>query len=129
MRLSGSYEKLILDAELSQLMTQSMAPMIVDEDTLGFDAIKEVGPGGHFFGSAHTLERYENAFYHPLLTESRTYETWAEQGKETAEHRANKLWKQMLSEYEKPSMDSGVEDELKDFVARRKREILKKNTA
>lgn len=127
--LSGSYEKLILDAELLQLMTQSMAPMIVNEDTLGFDAIKEVGPGGHFFGSAHTLERYENAFYHPLLTESRTYETWAEQGKETAEHRANKLWKQMLSEYEKPSMESGVEDELKDFVARRKREILKKNAA
>lgn len=54
-------------------MTQPMAPMVVNEDTLGFDAIKEVGPGGHFFVYSHTLERYENAFYHPILAESRTY--------------------------------------------------------
>ena len=127
--LAGSFEKLILDAELLQLMTQSMAPMVVNDDTLGFDAIKDVGPGGHFFGSAHTLERYENAFYHPILTESKTYETWSEQGRQTAEQRANRLWKQMLAEYEKPAIDSAVEDELKDFVARRKQEILKQQAA
>jgi trimethylamine--corrinoid protein Co-methyltransferase len=71
--VSGSYEKLILDAKLLQSMTQPMAPMVVNEDTLGFDAIKEVGPGGYFFVYSHTLERYENAFYHPILAESRTY--------------------------------------------------------
>ncbi len=121
--LSGSYEKLILDAELLQLMTESMQPMVVDEDSLGFDAIKEVGPGGHFFGSAHTLQRYENAFYHPILTDTRNYETWSEQGRETAETRANRLWKQMLAEYEQPAIDVAVVDALKDFIARRKSEI------
>ena len=121
--LSGSYEKLILDAELLQLMIESMGPMIVNDDTLGFDAIKEVGPGGHFFGSAHTLQRYEAAFYHPILTDTRNYETWVEQGQDSAETRANALWKQMLEEYEQPPLDPAVDDELKEFVARRKREI------
>lgn len=121
--LSGSFEKLILDAELLQLITESMMPMQVNTDTLGFDAIKEVGPGGHFFGSAHTLERYENAFYHPILTDTRNYETWDEQGRESAEVRANRLWKQMLAEYEQPPIDPATDDALKDFIARRKSEI------
>lgn len=127
--LSGSYEKLILDAELLQLMTESMQPMEINEDTLGFDAIREVGPGGHFFGSAHTLQRYETAFYHPILTDTRNYETWSEQGRETAEIRANRIWKRMLEEYEKPPIDSGVDDQLRDFVARRKMEIKAEQAA
>lgn len=127
--LSGSYEKLILDAELLQLMTESMQPMEVNSDTLGFEAIREVGPGGHFFGSAHTLQRYEHAFYHPILTDTRNYETWLEQGGETAETRANRLWKQMLSEYQKPPLDPAVDDALKDFIARRKTEIMADHAA
>ena len=122
--LSGSFEKLILDAELLQLMTESMQPIVVNEDTLGFDAIRDVGPGGHFFGSAHTLARYERAFYRPILSDTRNYETWVEQGRETAELRANRLWKRMLSEYEQPAIDPAVDEELRDFVARRKREIM-----
>lgn len=122
--LSGSFEKLILDAELLQLMTETMQPMVVNKDTLGFDAIKEVGPGGHFFGSPHTLQRYEHAFYHPLLSDGRNYETWTEQGRESADVRANRIWKRMLSEYEQPPLDRAVDDALKDFVARRKREIM-----
>ncbi|WP_166417979.1 trimethylamine methyltransferase family protein [Cochlodiniinecator piscidefendens] len=127
--LSGSYEKLILDAELLQLMTESFQPMVVNEDTLGFNAIKEVGPGGHFFGSSHTLERYEHAFYHPILTDTRNYETWSEQGSEGAENRANRLWKKLLSEYEQPPLDQSVDDALKDFVARRKSEIRSRSAA
>ncbi len=121
--LSGSYEKLILDAELLQLMTESMQPIEVNTDTLGYDAIKEVGPGGHFFGSSHTLQRYEHAFYHPILTDTRNYETWSEQGGESADIRANRIWKRMLDEYEKPPLDQAVDDQLKDFIARRKHEI------
>ena len=127
--LSGSYEKLILDAELLQLITESFGPMVVNEDTLGFDAIKEVGPGGHFFGSAHTLSRYENAFYHPILTDTRNFETWNDQGRDTAEDRANGIWKRMLKEYERPPIDEATDEELRDFVARRKLEINKKNAA
>lgn len=127
--LSGSFEKLILDAELLQLMTESMQPIDVNEDTLGFNAIKDVGPGGHFFGSPHTLQRYEHAFYHPILTDTRNYETWAEQGKETAEMRANTIWKKMLAEYEQPYIDPAVDDALKYFIGKRKSEVRAKNAA
>jgi trimethylamine--corrinoid protein Co-methyltransferase len=121
--LSASFEKLILDAEILQLMIKSMDRITVNDDTIGLDAIREVGPGGHFFGSSHTLARYKTAFYQPILTDTRNYETWVEQGRDNAEIRANGIWKQLLREYEKPPIDSAVEEELRDFVARRKREI------
>ncbi len=127
--LSGSYEKLILDAELLQQMTENMQPMLVNKDTLGFDAVKEVGPGGHFFGSPHTLARYEKAFYHPILNDNRNYETWVEQGRESAELRANRLWKQMLDEYEKPTLDESIDEALREFVAKRKEEINSKKAS
>jgi trimethylamine--corrinoid protein Co-methyltransferase len=121
--LSASFEKLILDAEILQLMIKSMDGITVNDDTIGLDAIREVGPGGHFFGSPHTLARYKTAFYQPILTDTRNYETWLEQGQDNAESRANGIWKQLLREYEKPPIDIAVEDELREFVARRKREI------
>lgn len=121
--LSGSYEKLILDAELLQLVTESFQPMVVNTDTLGFDAIRDVGHGGHFFGSPHTMQRYQTAFYHPILTDVRNYETWNEQGRDNAEQRANKIWKRMLKEYEQPKIDESVDEALRDFVSRRKGEI------
>ena len=127
--LSGSYEKLILDAEMLQLVTQSFQPMVVNDDTLGFEAIREVGHGGHFFGSPHTMERYQTAFYHPILTDVRNYETWYEQGRDTTEQRANGLWKRLLSEYEAPKVDAAVDEELRDFVARRKHEISARSAA
>ena len=75
--LTASYEKLILDAEILQMMSEVLQPLeVVDEASLGFDAIAEVGPGGHFFGTAHTLERYETAFYAPMLSDWRNFETW-----------------------------------------------------
>ncbi|MEM7172394.1 MAG: trimethylamine methyltransferase family protein [Pseudomonadota bacterium] len=121
--LSGSFEKLILDAEILQLMIKSMGRIEVNDETMGFEAIREVGPGGHFFGAAHTLKRYENAFYHPILTDTRNYETWAEQGREDAAARANRLWKRLLEEYEAPPLDPGTDEALKNFIERRKREI------
>jgi trimethylamine--corrinoid protein Co-methyltransferase len=127
--LSASYEKLILDAELLQLITQSFQPIVVNEDTLGFDAIREVGHGGHFFGSPHTMERYKDAFYHPILTDTRTFETWTEQGGDTAEQRANGIWKRMLAEYERPPIDEAVDEAMRDFVARRKLEINARHAA
>ncbi|MGB3279245.1 MAG: trimethylamine methyltransferase family protein, partial [Pseudorhodobacter sp.] len=127
--LSGSYEKLILDAELLQLVTESFQPIEVNEDTLGFQAIRDVGHGGHFFGSPHTLSRYEHAFYHPILTDTRNYETWCDEGRDTAETRANRIWKRMLAEYEKPTMDPAVDEALRDFVARRKHEINARHAA
>ena len=121
--LTASYEKLIVDAEILQMMSEVLQPVAVDEASLGLDAIAEVGPGGHFFGSAHTLERYETAFYRPILSDWRNYETWAEDGAHTATERANGIWKQLLAEAEPPPLDAAAAEGIAAFVARRKREI------
>ncbi|MEX2298300.1 MAG: trimethylamine methyltransferase family protein [Dongiaceae bacterium] len=120
--LVASYEKMILDAEILQTMSEALQPFAVDEDALGLDAIKEVGPGGHFFGAAHTLQRYETAFYAPILSDWRNFETWREAGGLDAAQRANAIWKQILAEYEPPPIDPGVDEALRDYVARRKEE-------
>src|SRR3546814_11215028 len=86
--LCASFEKFVLDAEMLQMMSEVLLPLEVSEDTIGLDAIREVGPGGHFFGAAHTLARYETAFYSPLLSDWRNFETWAEAGSATTNQRA-----------------------------------------
>jgi trimethylamine--corrinoid protein Co-methyltransferase len=120
--LVASFEKVILDAEILQGMGEFMQPLIVNDDTLAFEAIKEVGPGGHFFGVGHTLERYETAFYAPILSDWRNFESWREAGALTAAQRANAIWKQLLADFQPPALDPAVDEELKAFVERRKRE-------
>jgi trimethylamine--corrinoid protein Co-methyltransferase len=121
--LTASYEKLILDAEILQMISEVLQPIPVDEASLGLDAIAEVGPGGHFFGASHTLERYETAFYRPILSDWRNYETWAEDGAQTATQRANRIWKQLLAESVAPPLDPAAGEAIDAFVTRRKREI------
>ncbi len=121
--LTASFEKLIVDAEILQMMAEVLVPFEVDEATLGVDAIAAVGPGGHFFGSPHTLERYETAFYQPLLSDWRNFETWHDDGARTATERANGIWKQLLAEYVEPAMDPAMREALAAFIARRKLEI------
>jgi len=81
------------------------------------------GPGGHFFGTPHTLERFEHAFYQPMLSDWRNFETWQDSGAETAAVRANRIWKQLLAEFEPPPLAIDRAEAIEDFVARRKREI------
>ncbi len=121
--LVASFEKLIVDAEMLQMMAESLEPVRVDADTLAFNAIGEVPPGGHFFGAAHTLERYRHVFYEPIVSDWRNFETWSETGGLDAAERANRVWKQMLREYERPPLDPAVEEELQAYMARRKKEI------
>src|SRR3546814_16269770 len=78
--LCASFEKFVLDAEMLQMMSEVLLPLEVSEDTIGLDAIREVGPGGHFFGAAHTLARYETASCRPLLSDRLTLETMEEAG-------------------------------------------------
>ena len=118
--LIASFEKLILDAEMLQMMAAYFKPLPVDDPSLALGAIDEVGPAGHFFGTAHTLERYETAFNPPLVSNWDNYDNWLERGSITAEQNANRIWKQLLGEYEQPPMDAAIDDELKDYVARRK---------
>jgi len=120
--LCASFEKFVLDAEMLQMMSEVMTPLEVTEESLGLDAIREVGPGGHFFGAAHTLARYETAFYSPIVSDWRNFETWEEAGSETATQRANRLYKAVLADFEPPPLDQAIREAVDDFVARRTRE-------
>lgn len=118
--LVGSFEKLILDAEMLQMFASWMDPINVTEEEIGLDAIREVGPGGHFFGTQHTLDRYENAFYQPLISDWSNFENWRDAGAKDAAQRANEMWKRLLAEYEQPPLDPAIDEELEAFVAKRK---------
>jgi trimethylamine--corrinoid protein Co-methyltransferase len=121
--LTASFEKLIVDAEMLQMMAEFLRPIPVNADELALDAIAEVSPGGHHFGTAHTLARYETAFYMPMLSTRQNFESWQEAGSLDAARRANATWKRLLAEYQRPSIDPAVEEALVDYVARRKGEI------
>jgi trimethylamine--corrinoid protein Co-methyltransferase len=121
--LTASFEKLIVDAEMLQMMAEFLRPIVVNDDELALDAIAQVDPGGHHFGTAHTLARYETAFYIPMISSRQNFEAWQETGSLDAARRANALWKRMLAEYQQPPMDPAVAEQLADYVARRKREI------
>jgi trimethylamine--corrinoid protein Co-methyltransferase len=118
--LTASFEKMVLDAEMLQMMAEFLRPIEVNQDTLGLDAIREVGPGGHFFGAAHTLARYETAFYAPILSDWRNFESWQEAGSIDATRRAHGIYKQILADYQAPPSDPGTLEALDAFVARRK---------
>ena len=120
--LTASFEKLIIDAEMLQMMAEYLRPIELSEDELGLDAIAEVGPGGHHFGTAHTLQRYETAFYAPLVSNRENFESWQEAGSTDAATRANAIWKQMLRDYEQPPLDAAIDEALVDYVERRKQE-------
>jgi trimethylamine--corrinoid protein Co-methyltransferase len=122
--LTASFEKLIIDAEMLQMMAEYLQPIVVDDDSLGLDAIAAVGPGGHFFGSPHTMERYETAFYSPLVSDWRNFETWFEAGAVDATQRAHVIWKELLEHSESPVLDPAIDEELTAFVARRTAELL-----
>lgn len=118
--LVASFEKFVIDVEICQMMSEFLQPLEVDPGAL--DAIAGVGPGGHFFGSPHTLERYETAFYAPLVSDWRNFETWQEAGSPTAAEHANRRFKEALADYSEPPTDDSMREELADFVARRKSE-------
>jgi len=120
--LCASFEKLIIDAEMLQAMAEFLCPPAVDEASLGLDAIKDVGPGGHFFGTPHTLERYETAFYAPIVSDWNNFENWRDAGSKDTTRRAHELYRRILENYEAPGLDPARVEAIDDFVARRKAE-------
>ena len=120
--LCASFEKFVLDVDLLQMINEMQKTVSVSEEDLALDAIAEVGPGGHFFGVEHTQKRYRSAFYSPVISDWRNFESWQESGSPTAIEKANKEWKKRLSLYEQPFMEETRLDELNEFVNRRKSE-------
>ncbi|MFQ5622393.1 MAG: trimethylamine methyltransferase family protein [Paracoccaceae bacterium] len=122
--LIASYEKFVMDCEVLQQIQRYFEPatFATGPQDIALDAVREVGPTGHFFGAAHTQERYTDAFYSPFLSDWRNYEAWAEDGGIWTSERANRVWKDILREFEAPPMDEAVREELRAFVDRRKAE-------
>jgi len=117
--LTGSMEKFILDIEMLQIFAEIFEPLNSDPAELAYEAIAAVEPGSHFFGCEHTMERYQTAFYEPLVSDWSNFGQWTDSGGKTATQRANGIWKQLLHEFEAPAMDEARRDELKAFIDRR----------
>lgn len=117
--LSASYEKFILDIEQLQHMAELMQPVSFDAGELAMEAIREIGSGGHFFGAAHTMERYQTAFYAPFASDWSNFGQWQENGARTATERASDLWHLALAEFTAPDVDQALVEELDAFVAKR----------
>jgi len=120
--LSMSYEKFMLDADLCGALHSYLDGIKVDDNELALDAFKEVGPGNHFFGCAHTMANYETAFWDSDLADNEPFEKWELAGSTDAATRANGLWKKRLAEFEAPAMDAGIRQGLEEFVAAKKAE-------
>ena len=117
--LLTSYEKMVIDADTLNMVAAMLKPIIVDDASLAVEAIAEVGPAGHFFGTAHTQERYTTEHFQPMVSDWRNYESWDEGGRVEAHQRAEKLARQLIDAHEEPPMDPARRAELYDFVARR----------
>src|SRR5216684_2249599 len=122
--LLASYEKFIIDVEVLRMfewILQKGFPL--DEEGFAMDAIREVGPGGHFLGAEHTLRHYRDGFYRPLISSTENFDRWNRMGARTADKVANEKWKKLLADYQDPGIDPGVDEELKRFIAVRKEAI------
>jgi trimethylamine--corrinoid protein Co-methyltransferase len=120
--LQASFEKMALDADLLAMVADFLRPLRVDPEELALDAMREVGPGGHFFGAAHTQTRYRNAFFAPMISDWRNYESWREAGAPTAYDAAQRIYKERLENYSPPPIEADLRGALEAFVARRKAE-------
>jgi len=122
--LIASPEKFVIDCEILQQIQRYMEPSIwaTTPDDIAIDAIKEVGPNGHFFGTEHTQERYTTAFYQPFLSDWRNYEAWESAGAVWTQERAHHMYKEIIASFEEPPMDAAIREELAEFVTRRKAE-------
>ncbi len=118
--LVASFEKLIIDVEMLQHMSQMLAPLKIDLQETGLEAMREVGPGGHFFGCAHTMERYKTAFYEPFISDWQNSENWTLAGAKDATTRATELWPKVLADFTPPPVDPSMRDALEAYMAQRK---------
>jgi trimethylamine--corrinoid protein Co-methyltransferase len=121
--LTVSYEKIVIDMESLAMFQHFLGGLEISDETLALDSIAAVPPGGHHFGTPHTQARYATEFYAPILADRRNYETWLQDGAPDAAQRANRVWKQLLAEYEPPPLDPAVREGLLEYVERREREL------
>ncbi len=117
--LTMGYEKFVMDADFCAALHVWMRGLPLDDNALALDAFREVGPGKHFFGAAHTLANYETAFWESAVSDNNSFEQWRDEGMKDVRERASERCKRLIAEYEQPKLEPAVDEELADFVARR----------
>jgi trimethylamine--corrinoid protein Co-methyltransferase len=118
--LAAGYEKFVMDCDQLAMQQRICEGVDLSENGQAMDAIREVGPGSHYLGCAHTQANFENAFYRSTIADNNSFEQWQAEGESRTDERANKLWKKWLAEYEAPALDEGVDEALQDFMTRKK---------
>jgi len=121
--LVTGYEKLIQDADRLAAYQVMLSGMPVNENTMARDAYLEVEPAGHFLASRHTLRNYETAFFESSMSDNDSFEQWQEHGSLDSRQRAHERWNDILKNYQIPPMDEGKNEELLEFMGRRKSEL------
>jgi trimethylamine--corrinoid protein Co-methyltransferase len=118
--LASGYEKFVMDADQLGMMQVLANGYDLSDNGQAMDAVREVGPGSHYLGCAHTQANFETAFYRSKVADNSSFEQWQTDGSQDAPTRANKIWKAMLASYEAPPIDPGTDEALKEFIAKKK---------
>jgi trimethylamine---corrinoid protein Co-methyltransferase len=125
--LAMGYEKFMMDVDQAGMMQTFLSGVDMSENGQAMDAIREVGPGKHFLGCAHTQANFETAFYRSSLADNNSFEQWEAEGSPDMAKRANGQWKRQLAEYEPPPLDPAVDEALIDYMTRRKASFADSN--
>ena len=118
--LSSSYEKFVMDADQLGMMQVVANGVDLSENGQAMDAIREVGPGAHYLGCAHTQANYETAFHTSAVADNNSFEQWQAEGGLDMAQRANRIWKEMLAAFEAPPLDAAIDEALLAFIAEKK---------
>jgi trimethylamine--corrinoid protein Co-methyltransferase len=122
--LVACYEKFLLDIEALRILQIELVPLEINDETLAFGAHEEVGHGGYFFGAAHTLERFRECFYRPMIFSTEGFDRWRNNGALDAEARAGAKWRSLIEGYEPPPLDDAIREELGEYVERRRPALI-----
>jgi trimethylamine--corrinoid protein Co-methyltransferase len=125
--LVASPEKFVMDADQLGILHKFAEGVAMDENGQAMDALREVGPGGHFLGCAHTQANYETAFWRTGVLDYKPFETWAEEGSRTTMELASAKVEKMLGDYQAPALDPAIDEELRAYIARRKSSMPDEN--
>ena len=117
--LLTSFEKMVIDADLLNMVTAMLQPVTIDDAALAVEAIAEVGPAGHFFGTQHTQDRYDTEHFQPMVSSWSNFEMWDEAGRVESHQRAETLARTLIDAHVEPPMADGRRMALDEFVARR----------
>ena len=121
--LAAGYAKFMMDTDQIAMLQRFAGNLDLSEEARAMEAIREVGPGGHYLGCAHTQRNFKTAFYTSQLADNNSYEQWESEGARDLDQRATEAAKRLLDRYEPPPLDPAIDEALLDFIARRKAEL------